>query len=281
MRDGCLKKSKLYWPKALVKKWLSIKSKAKDFQADDIAWGGSSDEGGLVNICTEREREWKWESGEEEEEEACTTKAAAKKGRTGLIISLLSTPHTPLIFVATWNVAGKSPPSHLNLEDWLHSSPPADIYVLGFQEIVLLNARKVLGTEDNEPAKKWQSFVRKTLNSLPGTSGVCRTPSPIPNPVVELDVDFEGTSARKNDPSPFLHRRSFQATSYSMRVDHGNSPLLPHIDRQYSVCDRVMFGNMLTDYDYGCNENYNCNYQRNNWYNSPEVDDNGWCHRIK
>jgi hypothetical protein len=35
------------------------------------------------------------------------------------------------IFVATWNVAGKSPPSYLSLEDWLHISPPADIYVLG------------------------------------------------------------------------------------------------------------------------------------------------------
>jgi len=35
------------------------------------------------------------------------------------------------IFVATWNVAGRSPPSTLNLDDWLHSSSPADIYVLG------------------------------------------------------------------------------------------------------------------------------------------------------
>jgi len=32
---------------------------------------------------------------------------------------------------ATWNVAGRSPPSNLNLDDWLHASPPADIYVLG------------------------------------------------------------------------------------------------------------------------------------------------------
>lgn len=36
------------------------------------------------------------------------------------------------IFVATWNVAGKSPPSYLNLDEWLHTSPPADIYVLGY-----------------------------------------------------------------------------------------------------------------------------------------------------
>ena len=35
------------------------------------------------------------------------------------------------IFVATWNVAGKSPPNHLSLDDWLPSSTPADIYVLG------------------------------------------------------------------------------------------------------------------------------------------------------
>nr|GEU95667.1 type I inositol polyphosphate 5-phosphatase 4-like [Tanacetum cinerariifolium] len=34
------------------------------------------------------------------------------------------------IFVATWNLARKSPTSFLNLEDWLHTSPLADIYVL-------------------------------------------------------------------------------------------------------------------------------------------------------
>lgn len=40
--------------------------------------------------------------------------------------------HVGRIFVSTWNVAGKSPPNCLNLEDWLHASPPADIYVLGY-----------------------------------------------------------------------------------------------------------------------------------------------------
>ncbi|CAN1233156.1 Type I inositol polyphosphate 5-phosphatase 8 [Linum perenne] len=72
------------------------------------------------------------------------------------------------VFVATWNVAGKSPPSNLSLEDWLHTSPPADVYVLGFQEIVPLNAGNVLGTEDNGPARKWLALIRKTLNALPG-----------------------------------------------------------------------------------------------------------------
>ncbi|KAJ0045760.1 hypothetical protein Pint_03691 [Pistacia integerrima] len=75
------------------------------------------------------------------------------------------------VFVATWNVAGRSPPSNLSLEDWLHASPPADIYVLGFQEIVPLNAGNVLGAEDNGPAKKWLALIRRTLNNRPGTSG--------------------------------------------------------------------------------------------------------------
>ena len=31
---------KLSWPKTLVKKWFNIKSKAEDFQADDVVYGG-------------------------------------------------------------------------------------------------------------------------------------------------------------------------------------------------------------------------------------------------
>ncbi|XP_048138982.1 type I inositol polyphosphate 5-phosphatase 4 isoform X5 [Rhodamnia argentea] len=153
--------------------------------------------------------------------------------------------------IATWNVAGKSPPSYLNLDEWLHTSPPADIYVLGFQEIVPLNAGNVLGTEDNGPAKKWQALIRRTLNSLPGTSSVCHTPSPIPDPIVELDVDFEGSTRQK--ASSFFHRRSFQSLSHSMRMDHEMSlPQPPRLDRRFSVCDRVMSGHRPSDYDPNC-----------------------------
>lgn len=49
-----------------------------------------------------------------------------------VFICIFLFPFWRRIFVATWNVAGKSPPSCLNLEDWLHTSPPADIYVLGY-----------------------------------------------------------------------------------------------------------------------------------------------------
>jgi len=35
-------------------------------------------------------------------------------------------------------VAGRSPLSNLSLDDWLHASPPADIYVLGYDLVVII-----------------------------------------------------------------------------------------------------------------------------------------------
>ncbi|RDX88695.1 Type I inositol polyphosphate 5-phosphatase 4, partial [Mucuna pruriens] len=236
MRDENSKKSKLSWPKTLVKKWFNIKSKAEDFQADDVLCEGVDEE------C----------SSNYSEREACTI----KKSKSGSRDQADGTPteceevRVTLmklrIFVATWNVAGKSPPSNLSLEDWLHTSPPADIYVLGFQEIVPLNAGNVLGTEDNGPARKWLALIRRTLNSLPGTSGECLTPSPLANPVIELDADFEGSMRQKE--TSFFQRRSFQS-SRSMRIDNDMLMQQACLERRFSVCDRMIFGHRTSDYD--------------------------------
>ncbi|KAM1169335.1 hypothetical protein ACFX13_031842 [Malus domestica] len=243
MTDENCKKSKLSWPKTLVKKWFNIKSKAEDFDADDAVYGGGDGE---------------WRSNYSERE-ACTTKKSKterlskrhsdiiRRGKIDMEASQVTDVHNYRIFVATWNVAGKSPPSCLNLEDWLHTSLPADIYVLGFQEIVPLNAGNVLGTEDIGPAKKWLALIRKTLNNLPGTSGACHTPSPVSDPIVELDADFEGSTRQK--ASSFFHRRSFQSLSRSMRMDNDMSMPQPRHDRRFSVCDQVMFGHRPSDYD--------------------------------
>ncbi|CAE6081831.1 unnamed protein product [Arabidopsis arenosa] len=230
MGDGSLKKSKLSWPKTLVKKWLNIKSKSENFHADDLDRGGGD-----------------WRNNVIEREEACSvhkskteTPSKRNSGRARRNKLDVDPPLDHLrVFTATWNVAGKSPPSNLNLDDWLHTSPPSDIYVLGFQEIVPLNAGNVLGTEDNGPARKWVSLIRRTLNSLPG--GNCRTPSPVPHPVAELDSDFEGDSAAGAN-SLFYHR------SRSMRMDMSASSLPPQFDRRFSVCDRFMLGDRPDDF---------------------------------
>ncbi|XP_076937841.1 type I inositol polyphosphate 5-phosphatase 10-like [Bidens hawaiensis] len=68
------------------------------------------------------------------------------------------------VFTATWNVGGKSPSSDLNLDNFLQVHCQSDIYILGFQEIVPLNAGNVLAVEDNGSAAKWLSLISQSLN---------------------------------------------------------------------------------------------------------------------
>ncbi|XP_040384176.1 type I inositol polyphosphate 5-phosphatase 4-like [Oryza brachyantha] len=266
MRDGT-KKSKLSWSKSLVRKWFNIRGKSHDYHADDAAAafgrraGGGDDE---------------WRSSSFSRRESCTVKKSrterasrrsherSRRSKIDLDAAEATVTLDYRVFVATWNVGGRAPPGSLGLEDWLRTSPPADIYVLGFQEIVPLNAGNVLGAEDNGPARKWVSLVRRTLNSLPGTGGggggvgSMRTPSPAPDPVVEMDDDFEGSS-RQNNPS-FFHRRSFNAgLSRSLRMDGdilgvggAAAAAQPRLERRYSVNDRVMYGSRPSDYEANC-----------------------------
>ncbi|XP_074558481.1 type IV inositol polyphosphate 5-phosphatase 7-like [Curcuma longa] len=243
MRDDDPKKSKLSWSKAFVKKWFNIKSKGQDNHVD--------------KIVSKDSRQWKADISERE---ACTL----KKSRTDRLLREINhvrqgrfDPHSDQItdiqdykiFVATWNVGGRSPPKNLNLLDWIHASSPADIYVLGFQEIVPLNAGNVLGTEDNGPAKKWLWLIRKTLNS-PDTCGSdsYHTPSPVLDPILELNADFERSSARQKT-SAFLHRRSFHSLSCSSRIE--GDTMFPHLmlDRRFSVCERVSIASRPSDFD--------------------------------
>ncbi|XP_045815873.1 type IV inositol polyphosphate 5-phosphatase 9-like [Trifolium pratense] len=73
---------------------------------------------------------------------------------------------TKKILVGSWNIGGIAPPQNLNIEDWLHTqNDSADIYVLGFQEIVPLNATNVLGPLNKKISMKWNSLIGETLNN--------------------------------------------------------------------------------------------------------------------
>ncbi|KAI3676417.1 hypothetical protein L1987_86024 [Smallanthus sonchifolius] len=199
---------KVSWPKTL-KRWFSVKSKAAHFHTDDFFSRGSDGGEELIKNFNE--------------EEASTIRKNKRTEKSSKKIDLDAAQVTDVnnyrIFVATWNVAGKSPSGGLNLENWLYTWPPANIYVLGFQEIVPLNAGNVLGTEDDGPARKWLALIGKSLNSLSGTTGGFRTPSPVPDPVVELDSDFEGSTPQRS--SSLFQRRSFQSLGRSMRMTEG------------------------------------------------------------
>ncbi|CAN1233155.1 Type I inositol polyphosphate 5-phosphatase 4 [Linum perenne] len=261
---------KVSWPKTLVKKWFNIKSKAEEFQADDNSYC-SCDEDWRSNSTTAAACTIK-----KSKTERLSKRSSDRVRRSKIDIDAAQRGQNKncRVFVATWNVAGKSPPSNLSLEDWLHTSPPADVYVLGFQEIVPLNAGNVLGTEDNGPARKWLALIRKTLNALPGGSitGACRTPSPVPDPLVESDADFEASETRQ-PVSSFFHRRSFQSLSRSMRMYNDGGEMTEtqsrlRLDRRFSVCDRAtMFGQRNNDY-------YDRNFGYGGGYSSDDENSN-------
>ncbi|KAK1296950.1 Type I inositol 1,4,5-trisphosphate 5-phosphatase CVP2 [Acorus calamus] len=71
------------------------------------------------------------------------------------------------VFVGTWNVAGRSPLGSLavDLDEWLNLKDVAEIYVLGFQEIVPLNTGTVIGIEDATSSTQWTALISETLNN--------------------------------------------------------------------------------------------------------------------
>ncbi|KAL1356959.1 hypothetical protein AAHE18_05G222400 [Arachis hypogaea] len=87
--------------------------------------------------------------------------------------------HTKKIFVGSWNVGGIQPPKNLDMEDWLEiQNNFPDIYVLGFQEIVPLNAANVLGPQNRRVSRKWNSLIGAALNKRMPTKKGERTAEP-------------------------------------------------------------------------------------------------------
>ncbi|XP_038688266.1 type IV inositol polyphosphate 5-phosphatase 9-like isoform X2 [Tripterygium wilfordii] len=68
------------------------------------------------------------------------------------------------IFVGSWNVGGIVPSEDLDMEDWLDTHNPAEIYVLGFQEIVPLNAGNILASENRKISMRWNNIISQALN---------------------------------------------------------------------------------------------------------------------
>ncbi|KAI4366654.1 hypothetical protein MLD38_022502 [Melastoma candidum] len=70
------------------------------------------------------------------------------------------------IFVGTWNVAGRSPAGSLaaELDEWLNLKDAADMYVLGFPEIVPMKTKNMIRGEDLTEASNWNMLIGKALN---------------------------------------------------------------------------------------------------------------------
>lgn len=201
------KRGEVLWPRMMMKKWLNRKSTGDEFSADEY----SADERDDSDLENESENECQPEDFQPRVPKRHTTRNFSpsklkKDGRDdqGLRKSLDNNNREPealhkpyldteelRITVGTWNVGGRTPPPCLDLKCWLGMNDPADIYVLGFQEIVPLNAGNVFGAEDNGPTMKWQALIRETLNRT--TSKDCMSYSAPPSPSRDTSSETSDT----------------------------------------------------------------------------------------
>jgi hypothetical protein len=75
-----------------------------------------------------------------------------------------------LLFVGSWNFAGKEIQENFNLLDWLlpvKNTNTPDIYIIGFQEIVDLNAKNIVFSVSNSAkVESWKKALIKNLSMI-------------------------------------------------------------------------------------------------------------------
>ncbi|KAF8725676.1 hypothetical protein HU200_020221 [Digitaria exilis] len=167
------------WPKTktVMKKWLNLKN--SEFHSDciDESFGDQHQEMMRRKSCSDRDSSlltrtdlsggWLVESSEN------LRPPPPPRYGSPAPTSSWRPPKELRMFVGTWNVGGRAPHGGLDLSDWLVDGPAASsphIYVLGFQEIVPLNAGNVLGAEDKGPASQWLDLIRRALNPSSSSS---------------------------------------------------------------------------------------------------------------
>ncbi len=74
-----------------------------------------------------------------------------------------------VLFIGTWNVGGKELKDGVMLFEWLYPNKhgkTADIYVIGLQEIVSLNAKNIVLLSNNAKVDFWRNLITKNLNQI-------------------------------------------------------------------------------------------------------------------
>ncbi|KAL6639802.1 hypothetical protein ACP70R_022624 [Stipagrostis hirtigluma subsp. patula] len=193
MRAQRGKKSQPFWASRLMRKWLNIKPKLYDFSedefdmerkdnddsvcADDSFFEVHGDKCQISKLSGERTIPAFRRLQRRKSETIRVNYISSKDVRFGFydfihnvgvssisclqMIRMVATR----VMIGTWNVAGRTSSEDIDLDQWLCTQEPADIYVLGFQEVVPLTAGNVLGTEDSRPIRKWEAIIRQTLNN--------------------------------------------------------------------------------------------------------------------
>ncbi|KAL6527224.1 Inositol polyphosphate phosphatase, catalytic domain ues [Orobanche gracilis] len=153
------------WRSLVVRKWLNLAKNNPDYSADSDSAGSGSD-------SEEELRDWPKESRfkndkpPEPQADANVLPRLRRRNSETFRAQYINNKEIR-ICTATWNVGGRVPPDDLDIDGWLDIDDPADMYVIGLQEIIPLNAGNIFGAEDRRPVAIWENIIRETLNQVP------------------------------------------------------------------------------------------------------------------
>ncbi|TXG54347.1 hypothetical protein EZV62_019603 [Acer yangbiense] len=183
-----------FWPSIVMKKWLNIKPKVYDFSEDEVDTETESEDDACslrderVHICEDHVRRTLGNQSVCGSHNSDTPSNGYqfrhRRGKSETLRAQYINTKDVRVTIGTWNVAGKLPYKDLDIDDWLCTQEPADIYIIGFQEVVPLNAGNVLGAESSRPIPKWEAIIRKTLNKSLEPESKHKSYSAPPSPVL-------------------------------------------------------------------------------------------------
>lgn len=204
------KRSEAFWPSIVMKKWLNIQPKRYDFSEDEVDTETESEDD-ACSLKDERVHEDHWHRSpgkptdcQPQTSGKTSTKYSSRhrRGRSETLrVQYINTKEVRAT-IGTWNVAGRTPDEDLEIDEWLCMNEPADMYILGFQEVVPLSAGNVLGAENRRPIRKWEMIIRRTLNRNtvepePELKSYSAPPSPVlrTSPAADIIADVVTTTA--------------------------------------------------------------------------------------
>ncbi|XP_051129697.1 type I inositol polyphosphate 5-phosphatase 2 isoform X2 [Andrographis paniculata] len=179
------KRPEPFWPSIVMKKWLNIQPKFNDFSEDEVDTESEDDAFSPRHRALQHDHVcetlgFQTDGGKPHND--YSVKHRRGKSET-LRLQYISTKEVR-IAICTWNVAGRPPMDNLEIDEWLSTQEPADMYILGFQEVVPLNAGNVLGAENRSRIPRWESLIRRTLNKSLEPENKHKSYSAPPSPVL-------------------------------------------------------------------------------------------------
>ncbi|XP_062199137.1 type I inositol polyphosphate 5-phosphatase 2-like isoform X2 [Phragmites australis] len=197
MRAQRRKQSEPFWPSMVMRKWLNIKSKLKDFSEDEFDTEGEDNDGsdsGDDSFFEIHGNKYMISKSSGEKTIPPLRRLQRRKSEN-LRVNYISNKDVR-VMIGTWNVAGRTPNEDLDLDQWLCTQEPADI----FQEVVPLSAGNVLGAEDSRPIRKWEAIIRRTLNKSQQPKAICKSYSAPLSPLLGPITSEDGHEYTKRKP---------------------------------------------------------------------------------